>query len=39
LFERQHESLSIQMLSDSEALLNNTPNHEAKDVRLQAVRA
>jgi biopolymer transport protein ExbB len=39
LFERQHESLSIQMLSDSEALLNNTPNHETKDVRLQAVRA
>lgn len=40
LFERQHESLSIQMLSDSEILLNNTLRLDASpDVRLKAVRA
>lgn len=39
LFERQHESLSIQMLSDSECLLNNTPKQATTDVRLQAVSA
>lgn len=40
LFERQHESLSIQMLSDCEMLLNKTPNFPASsDVQLKAVSA
>lgn len=40
LFERQHEALSLQMLSDSESLLNNTPRQETlSDVRLKAVNA
>lgn len=39
LFERQHESLSLQMLSDSETLLNNIPNKTIVSKTLKAVRA